>query len=139
MPRFSRYSIRAALSYLVAGFALGALLLIDKAFGVHPRTWSWLPAHIEFLLLGFMLQLVMGVAYWILPRFRNPPVRGRSDAAWVALALLNAGVFTVSLSAPLGLPPLVSLLGRCSEAGSALAFALHAWPRVKPTDLPGAP
>ena len=136
MPRLSRYFIRAALCYLVAGFTVGTLLLLDKAVALHPRLWLWLPAHIEFLLLGFMLQLVMGVAYWILPRFRNPPVRGRSRAAWLAFALLNAGVIAVSVSALFGTPVFLTLLGRLSETGSALAFAVHAWPRVKPTELP---
>jgi hypothetical protein len=45
--------------------------------------------------------------------------------AWIAWALLNAGVL-------LGLAGVTTLLGRLAEAGAALAFAIHAWPRIKP-------
>jgi hypothetical protein len=32
----------------------------------------------------------------------------------------------------LGLAGVTTLLGRLAEAGAALAFAIHAWPRIKP-------
>jgi hypothetical protein len=38
--------------------------------------WMLLPFHVEFELLGEIVQLVMGVFFWILPRFSNSPMRG---------------------------------------------------------------
>jgi hypothetical protein len=53
--------------------------------------------------------------------------------AWLALGLLNLGVLAVSLApwVPAAAAPL-TLGGRTAQALAGAAFALHAWPRVKP-------
>jgi hypothetical protein len=130
MPRLSRWFVRAALVYLALGFTFGALLLFHKGAPLHPLVWRLLPAHIEFLLLGWTVQLAMGVAFWILPRFGGS--RGGAAPAWIALFLFNAGVLLAGLGPSLGGPAVLSFLGRLLEAGGALAFGVHAWPRIKP-------
>ena len=93
MPRVSRWLIHASLVYLALGFTLGALLLWSKGLPLDPVVTRFLPAHIEFLLVGWTIQLVMGVATWIFPRFGvRPSPYGSEAAAWAAFALLNAGV-----------------------------------------------
>lgn len=135
MPRLSRWFIRAALLYLVAGFALGAMLLALKAGFVQPGLWRLLPAHIEFMLFGWIVQLTMGVAFWILPRFGHGPARGDERIAWLAFVLLNAGALAVGIGPAIGAPSSIALAGRVAEAAAAVAFAMHAWPRVKATEL----
>jgi hypothetical protein len=133
MPLLSAYFVRAALLYLAAGFSLGAILLINKGLPLTGYIWALLPAHIEFLIWGWMLNLTMGVAFWILPRFAFAPKRGNVKLAWLAFGLLNAGIWLVVLD-PLFNPQLnlpVSFLGRVMEVLSAGSFAIHAWPRVK--------
>jgi hypothetical protein len=131
MPRLSVWSIRAALSYLLLGFTFGALMLGHKGVPLHPLVWRLLPAHIEFLFFGWTVQLVLGVAYWILPRFQTE--RNKSALAWSAFALLNLGVWLVGIAPVVGAPPSIYFGGRLAEMGAAIAFALHAWPRIKPT------
>jgi hypothetical protein len=87
--------------------------------------------HIEFLLLGWTVQLAFGVAFWILPRFRFGAERGRVSLAWTAFILLNAGVLTVAAGGAAGAGTSTGVVGRCAEVLAAAAFALHAWPRVK--------
>ncbi|HRW04708.1 MAG TPA: hypothetical protein P5121_06425 [Caldilineaceae bacterium] len=141
MPRLTIWMVRVALCHLFLGFTIGALLLAHKGIPFAPWLWRLLPAHMEFLLLGWTLQLAMGVAFWILPRFYT--VRPRAWLAWSALILLNVGVMLVAL-APLLPTPLLSpivpltLLGRGAEMMAVVAFALHAWPRVKAIALEGA-
>jgi len=131
MPRLSAWMIRASLIYLFTGFTFGALLLYHKGIPISARLWGLLPAHIDFLLFGWIVQLVMGMAFWILPRFSREPRRGNVGLAWLAFALINAGVLLVGLAPLLGLSPAASLLGRFAQAAAGLAFAGHAWPRVK--------
>jgi hypothetical protein len=90
-----------------------------------------LPAHVEFLLTGWMVQLALGVAFWILPRFRVGPERGREEIAWISYVLLNIGVVTAAVGAIIGLPAVVPSIGHAVQGMAAGAFALHAWPRVK--------
>ncbi len=135
MPRLSCWFIRASLSYLALGFTFGALILVHKAMPLHPLLWRLLPAHIEFLLIGWTVQLAMGVAFWILPRFAGGTDRGNVAAAWWAFVLVNAGVLLSGLGPVLGAPGSIHFSGRIAEAGAAAAFALHAWTRVRPPSV----
>ena len=130
MPRLSAWMIRAALLHLAVGFAIGALLLAHRGAPVHPAVPLLRPAHAELLLLGWTVQLAMGVAFWILPRFRAGPERGDERPALLAFLLLNAGVIAAAVGGT-GTLSALSLGGRCAEALAAVAFAAHAWPRVK--------
>jgi hypothetical protein len=132
MPRLTRYAIRAALFHLALGFTLGGLMLFNKGVTFAPWLWRLLPAHIEFLLIGWTAQLILGVGFWILPRFARSPVRGNETFAWLALGLLNLGVWLVGVGALLEASAVIPFLGRLAEAAAAVAFAAHAWPRVKP-------
>lgn len=136
MPRLTVWSMRAALLYLAVGFTLGALMLWNKGVPFSSSIWQVLPAHIEFLMFGWMVQAVFAVGFWILPRLRTSvravPRRGNETLAWSALALLNLGVWLAGIGPLLQGPGWLILAGRFLEAGSALVFALHAWPRIKP-------
>jgi hypothetical protein len=130
VPRLSRLFIRAALLHLLLGITFGALLLAHKGVPFLPALWRLLPAHVEFLLVGWTIQLALGVSFWILPRFWQPPRRGNERFAWLALILLNGGVWLVAVAALLSWPARWLLVGRLLEAAAALAYALHLWPRV---------
>jgi len=133
MPRLSAWFIRAALLYLAAGATVGALILAHKGVPLHPLLWRLLPAHIEFLLFGWAAQLIMGVGFWIFPRFWRS--RGNETPAWAAFGLLNVGIWLAGVGPVLGGPVWFIFAGRLVETGAVVAFALHAWPRIKP---PGA-
>ena len=131
VPRLSILMIRTALAYLATGFLVGALLLIQRAVPLGNWLHRLVPLHIEYLLLGCMVQLALGVAFWVLPRFRSGAERGREAPAWVAFVLLNLGVQAVAFGGAAGGSSTLGLLGRGAEGLAAGAFALHAWPRVK--------
>ncbi len=131
MPRLSVWFIRLSLLYLFLGFTLGGLMLFNKGVPLHPLVWRLLPSHIEFVLFGWTVLLVMGMAFWILPRFTKQPVRGNETLAWAALVLTNAGIWLVSLASFYPLYGWLSFMGRSAEAGAVFLFVLHAWPRIK--------
>ncbi len=134
MPRLSRWLIRVAFLYLLLGFSLGALLLAHKGIPYAPWLWAWRPAHIEFLLMGWILQLTMGVAFWILPRFWQPPRRPNEGYAVAAFVLLNVGIWLVVIGTTFRAGSGTLLGGRIVEAGAVLCFARHAWQRVVSRD-----
>ena len=90
MPRLSRLAIRAALLYLLLGFTFGGLMLLNKGIPLAPWAWRLLSAHVEFLLIGWTAQFILGIGFWILPRFSRGPARGNESFAWMALGLINA-------------------------------------------------
>lgn len=131
MPRLSIWFIRTSLLYLALGFTFGGLLLFNKGIPIYPSVWSLLPSHIEFVLFGWTVQLVMGMAFWILPRFSKPPIRGNEKFAWGAFILVNAGIWFIVLASFGPGSQWLTLSGRAAESAGVLAFAIHAWPRVK--------
>ena len=131
MPLPSRWAIRAAFVHLLVGFTLGGLLLSHRGIPLWSDLDRLIPAHVEILLFGWLVQLALGVGYWILPRLRGPTPRGGVAPFWVALGALNAGVLLVTAAALPGAPATLAPTGRVLEAAAALAFAFHAWPRIR--------
>lgn len=129
MPRLSAWALRAALVYLMVGFTFGALLLANKGQPFDVWVWALLPAHVEFLVVGWLIQLAFGVAFWILPRFQGGS-RGNETLAAMAIVFLNLGVLLAALQ---GLLPLFLLLGRTCEVIAGVLFAFHVWNRIRPT------
>ena len=79
MTRLSVWPVRTALIYLAIGFLLGALMLFEKGARIDPALLRLLPMHVEFVLVGWTVQLAMGVAFWILPRFSREPILPRAQ------------------------------------------------------------
>ncbi len=130
MPRASVWLIRLALLYLVAGGGVGALMLAGKAGG--PMAWTLLlrPAHQDLLIAGWMLQLVFGVAFWILPRL---PERDRAEGTprlVVSAVLLNAGALAAAAGG-VAAHPVLTAWGRAAQLAAALLFATLAWRRIR--------
>jgi cbb3-type cytochrome oxidase subunit 1 len=130
MPRLSQWMIRTALVYLLLGFTVGALLLANKGVSITTQLWSWLPAHIEFLLMGWVAQLTMGVAFWILPRYWKPPRRPNETYVQITFVLLNLGIWLVISGTTFRLGEWLLFAGRAAECGAVLLFAFHGWRRV---------
>jgi hypothetical protein len=138
VPRTSRWFIQASLVYLALGFTLGAAVLFNKGIPLTPALVRLLPAHVEFLLVGWVIQLVMGVATWIFPRFGVPhSAYGSETAAWLAFALINAGVWLAGVGplAPGRVGDFLPLIGRLAEAAAAVLFAANIWTRVRASGL----
>lgn len=135
MPVPSRWMIRAALVYLCLGFGVGAVLLAAKGGG-GAGGWSALrPLHIEWLLVGWIAQLTMGVAYWIFPRvLTRRDVTETSAPVWSAFVTLNAGVWLAGLGAiePRTATGLLFVAGRLLEVVAAAIFVAAMWRRVRP-------
>jgi cbb3-type cytochrome oxidase subunit 1 len=132
MTRLSVCTVRTALLYLGVGFLIGALMLTQKGLPFDPALLRMLPMHIEFVLVGWTLQLAMGIAFWILPRFSREPRYGNQTFGWLAYALLNIGVLCAGVGQWLSAPFAVFLFGRLTELLACFFFAWHVWPRVKP-------
>lgn len=130
MPDLSRYMIRSALIYLLLGFTVGGLILTHKGLPFYPLMWRWLPIHIEFLLIGWVVQLVMGVAFWILPRNWTRSQRPRVAFVWIAFTLLNLGIWLIVIATLWNANRGLLFGGRLVEVSAVIFFVFYAWQRV---------
>jgi len=129
MPQLSVWFIRASLVYLLLGLLFGALLLAQKGIPYYTPVWYLFPLHMEFLLVGWLIQLAMGVAFWVIPRFSSGSSRGPVGLVWISFALLNAGILIGILQYWF---PDVVLIGRIAEVAAGVLFIIGSWRRVKP-------
>lgn len=138
MPYVSRLFIKTGIAYLIGTFIAGAVLLWMEAVG-HPAPFVAEIEHGHAGFVGWLVNTVIGVAYWLLPlnRTRFPATQGRYPEALARASFyaLNIGLLLRLLGEPL----LVAHGGRFALAleGSAIlqlagiaAFAWIAWQRV---------
>jgi len=130
MPTPSRWMIKASMLYMLAGFAIGALILISKVYPEYSSVWSLFSVHIEVSIFGWIIQLTMGTAYWILPRYLKTKSRGNPRLALAMVGMLNFGILINVASYLNILPPSATIVGRLLEVGAVVLFiALH-WNRA---------
>ncbi len=134
MPTLTRWLVKAGLLYLVAALLLGVAMQLPLAQGVPLLAVLW-PTYLHLLVVGWLLQLIFGVAFWLFPRWSAERPRGSERLGWLSFALLNAGLLLRLVGEPL------HALG--GEAGNLLAvsaaaqlvavwgFVLNTWPRVR--------
>ncbi len=139
MPRLARIFVRASFVYLVAAFLLGALMVFD---GLALGRWlrSVYLSQIHLLVVGWISQLALGIAYWMFPRFlkeQNPQPRGAAWLAWAVVVCLNAGLVLRFALEPFALmtgepwmKALVALSG-VLQALAAVGFGALIWGRIR--------
>ena len=93
MDRFSIVAVKTSLIWMITGIAMGGLMLVDHLIPGHWRSW-FLPTHGHILFVGWFVQFVIGIAFWLLPRKRVPalPLGYGEHKAFTALAMLNVGL-----------------------------------------------
>jgi hypothetical protein len=148
MPRVCQWMIRTSLLWLLAGYTIAGLLLINKALNLYEPIWSLRTTHILMLLFGWLVQLSTGVMVWIMPRYVQTGDRGDLRPVWLMYAALNAGMLLAALHPPLSRLCDPALLNWMTPFGgvllllAGLLFLYHIWRRVRPIveyPLPPAP
>ena len=129
MPVPSVWMLRAALLHLALGSLLGAWLLGAKAGALPPPPAFTFNGHGALLLLGWLAQLTLGVAYWILPRLPAEPVRGPAWIPWLTLALFNGGTLLAATGS--GLSPALGPLGLALAFAGTVVLGIGMAPRIK--------
>jgi hypothetical protein len=143
MPPLARTFIKLSFAYFIAAFLLGALMMLDRWLGFSQWLKTVYLSQLHLLVVGWITQLAIGVAYWIFPRFlkdQDPRPRGSDKLAWGVLICLNVGLLLRFLFEPFQLlggqpwvTPLVALSG-VLQAVAALGFGLLIWGRVRPME-----
>jgi cbb3-type cytochrome oxidase subunit 1 len=110
--------LKAGMAYLVAGTLLGVLLSLPPARDALNALSGarWGVAHAHLVLAGFVLMIIFGIAYHILPRFAGKPLHRDS---WADTHFWCAALGTGAMAAGFALPAAAPLLW----AGGAAQFA----------------
>lgn len=135
MPTLTRWYLRAGMLYFVTALAAGIVLQWPVMVGRHPVAAVFFPTYLHLLVVGWITQVIFGVAYWMFPRYSAERPRGSERLGWLAFVLLNAGLLLRVVGEPLH--ALGSGAGGLLVASALLqllagwAFVLNTWPRVR--------
>ena len=139
----TRVYIKTALIQLVISMLLGALLLLNSVWRV-PYIGQLLPVYYHILMLGWVTQLIFGVALWLFPVLSREQPRGDERVGWFAYGALNIGLGLRAIAEPahaLAPQPWSAVaLGAAAilQIAAMWALVIALWPRVKSTKRAGA-
>lgn len=138
MDQLSIVMVRSSLLWLLAGVAIGSLMLVDRAIPGDWRLWM-APSHAHMLFVGWLVQFALGIAYWLMPRKRTPerPLGYREGLAISGAVALNVGLALRVIAEPLerigkGDPVTLALLAgsATSQSLAIVLFVAQLWPRI---------
>jgi hypothetical protein len=131
-----RTFIRLALISLLLGVGTGALVQVRRALELAPWPYAIVSIHVHLLTVGFLLNMVMGVAHWMFPRLPGATAVGaaRDPLAWANLVSLNLGLLLRVVSEPwigAGWAHASQLASAALQVVGVLFFLLAIWRRVR--------
>lgn len=133
-----RRYVKTALVFFLLGLALGFWILFLQFWGSPGALGYLITAHTHLILFGFVIMLIMGVAYWMFPRPAKDDYRYSPN-----LAEVNYWLITLGTSIRAGGEVYMYIIGEryatyAVAAGSTLqllaglVFAYNIWTRVRP-------
>lgn len=137
MPTTTRTFIKTAFGYMFAGMLLSTLWLIQIAWPLHPLLGHLQPTALHLIVVGWLTQLIFGVALWMFPAWSKQEPRGPNLPSWICYSLLNTGLLLRLIVEPLNsYRPAASmgwllLVAAQLQVAAVWLFALLAWPRVR--------
>lgn len=137
MPPLSRWYIKAAMIYFIAALLLGALQGLQGSLHPHPVVAASGPAYVHLLVVGWITQMIFGVAYWMFPKYAPDAPRGSNTVAVATFVLLNLGLLLRVVFEPVrawrpdALPGWPLVAAAVAQWLASVGFAANTWPRIK--------
>lgn len=137
MPPVTRVFVRTGLLYLLVALLAGLAIVAQTPLQLPQWAAFLTPVYFHLFMVGWVTQLIIGVAYWMFPKWRKERPRGSDRLAWSCYGLLNAGLLIRVVAEPAHAMQPRPLLGWLIVVAAllqwlgGLAFVLNTWPRVK--------
>ena len=142
VPLLTRCFLKTAMVYFVASSCFGGYLLV--AVGLrHAASPVWQPVYWHMLLVGWLMQLIFGVAFWMFPppagkpRPTHPPPQRFPALAWFTYAALNGGLLLRVVVEPWhGIRPHSGLgwllvVSAVLQVAAGWTFVITIWSRIR--------
>lgn len=137
MPRLTRVFIKAGLVYLLAALVLGVLMAGPNVWNLPAGIYALRPVYFHLFMVGWVTQLIFGVALWMFPKYSREMPRGSEVVGWISFWTLNTGLLLRAVVEPLtALAPQAGLgwllgVSAVLQLVGGWAFIANIWPRVK--------
>lgn len=134
MPRVARWYIKAGLVYFVLALVAGVLLEARAVADLPRWTATLRPVYVHLLVVGWITQIIIGVGYWMFPKFSRENPRGSEALAWITWILINVGLLLRLIAEPqtfdVDLGWMLALSALLQTVAGWL-FVVNTWARIK--------
>ncbi len=134
MPTLTRWFIKSGILCLVAALTLAVAMQSPLVERVPFLRVVW-PTYLHLLVVGWLTQLIFGVAMWLFPRYPGGKPRGSDALGWVSFLLLNLGLLLRLVGEPRaalgGDAAGLLLASSIAQLVAGWAFVFNTWPRVR--------
>jgi hypothetical protein len=137
MPILTRLNIKTALIYFVVALGVAVLLAARNLLHLPPWVDTLGPPYLHLLLIGWITQFIMGIVFWMFPKYTREQPRHSEGAAWAVYALLNIGLLLRAVGEPANtlrterLWDVALLASATLQWLAGLIFVANTWGRVK--------
>jgi hypothetical protein len=137
MPLLTRWFIKSALMYLTVSLLVGVALTAQGAVKLPAVVDALMPVYFHLFMVGWVTQMIFGVAYWMFPHVSKENPRGSEALALVTYLTLNVGLIARAIVEPiLAFQPapawtVTLILSAVLQWIGALAFVANTWRRVR--------
>ena len=137
MPQLTRLFIKSALIYLFLALIAGVLITARPVLGLPSAVAAIGPVYFHLLMVGWVTQFILGVAYWMFPKYSRDAPRGRDWLTWATFLLLNVGLLLRVVAEPIRAFNAAPVWGWLLAVSAllqwlaGLSFVVNVWPRVK--------
>jgi hypothetical protein len=137
MPLITRTFIKTGLIAFVLALIAGVITAARSLLPLPSFVAGLTPIYFHLFMVGWVLQLIMGIVYWMFPKYSREKPRGHDELAWAAYALLNGGLLLRVIgepalaAAPEGPWGVLLAASAVLQWLAGLLFVVNTWPRVK--------
>lgn len=137
MPTLSRWFIKIGMIYFVVGLGMASVVMAQPVMGWSASLQVLRPVYLHFLFIGWVTQIIMGVGYWMFPKYTRENPRRSEKLGWAVLISLNIGLILRAVGEPaVVLAPEANAGWTLAVASIFLLFAgwgfiFNTWGRIK--------
>ncbi len=138
MPTVSRAFIKSALLFMLAALLVALLVTAPSSWGLPTWTDQLRTTHIHLFVVGWITQIIFGVALWFFPKWSREQPRGPEWIGWSCFGALNLGLIlravteTATVAGAVGIGwSWTTTIAALLQFVAALLFVVAIWPRVE--------
>ena len=139
MPPLTRWFIKTSFMYFILALFAGVILGVQAVWAFTPPASDLFPSYFHLLAEGWITMLIIGVVFWMFPKYTLERPRGSEKLGWASYILLNLGLLlrlisepvNAAVGAPTSLWAILLTLAALLQWLGGMAFVLNSWARVK--------
>jgi hypothetical protein len=123
--------------YFLGGFGLGGVLLITLGWKRQAIFVVLQPVYWHLLVVGWLMQCIFGVAYWMFPPFSQNQAQRSETLGWLTYGALNIGLLLRAVVEPWhSLSPQASVgwllvPSAVLQVAAVWVFVVNIWGRIR--------